>query len=73
MKTAHFYQDTADALGVALYLYPDGSVTNSRKAGVEPTATIEPHEHIPLFRTNAAWSRTEQPLGGSEFLTSSVA
>ena len=28
MKTADFYQSTADALGVALYLYPDGSVTN---------------------------------------------
>ena len=43
MKTANFYQSTADAMGVALYLYPDGSVTNSRKVGVEPTATIEPH------------------------------
>jgi hypothetical protein len=32
-------------MGVALYLYPDGSVTNSGKVGVEPTATIEPHEH----------------------------
>jgi hypothetical protein len=31
-------------MGVALYLYPDGSVTNSRRVGVEPTATIEPHE-----------------------------
>ena len=31
MKTADFYQGTADAMGVALYLYPDGSVTNSRK------------------------------------------
>lgn len=45
MKTADFYQGTADALGVALYLYPDGSVTNARSLGVEPTATIEPHEH----------------------------
>jgi len=27
----------------ALYLYPDGSVTNTPKVGVEPTATIEPH------------------------------
>ena len=43
MKTADFYQGTADAMGVALYLYPDGSVTNSRKMGVEPTVTIEPH------------------------------
>jgi hypothetical protein len=42
MKTAG-YQGTADAMGVALYLYLDGSVTNSRKVGVEPTATIEPH------------------------------
>ena len=39
MKTADFYQGTADAMGVALYLYPDGSVTNSRKMGVQPTAT----------------------------------
>ena len=44
MKTANFHQGTADAMGVALYLCPDGSVTNSRKVGVEPTATIEPHE-----------------------------
>ena len=44
MKTTDFYQGTADAMGVALYLYPDGSVTNSRKIGVVPTATIEPHE-----------------------------
>ena len=35
MKTADFYQSTADALGVALYLYPGGSVTNSRREGVE--------------------------------------
>jgi hypothetical protein len=44
MKTTDFYQSTADRMGVALYLYPDGSVTNLRKAGVEPIATIEPHE-----------------------------
>ena len=44
MKTADFYQGTANAMGVPLYLYPDGSVTNSRKVGVEPTSTIEPHE-----------------------------
>jgi hypothetical protein len=44
MKPADFYQGTADAMGVALYLYPDGSVTNSRKAGIEPTAMIEPHD-----------------------------
>ncbi len=44
MKTAGFYQGTADAMGVALYRYPDGSVTNSRKVGVKPTATIELHE-----------------------------
>jgi len=42
MKTAGFYQGTADAMGVALYLYPDGSVTDLRKVGVEPTATNEP-------------------------------
>ena len=45
MKPTDFYQDTADAMGVALYLYPDGSVTNSRKAGIEPTAMIEPQDH----------------------------
>jgi hypothetical protein len=44
MKTADLYQIMADAMGVALYLYPDGSVTNSRKVGVEVTATIEPQE-----------------------------
>jgi hypothetical protein len=44
MKTADFYQGTADAVGVPLYLYPDSSVTNFRKLDVEPTATIEPHE-----------------------------
>ena len=44
MKTAELYQNSADAIGVALYFYPDGSVTNSRKVGVEPIATIEPHE-----------------------------
>jgi hypothetical protein len=31
-------------MGVALYLYPDGAVTNSPIVGVEPTAIIEPHE-----------------------------
>jgi hypothetical protein len=44
MKSADFCQGTADAIGVPLYLYPDGSVTNLRKLGVEPAATIEPHE-----------------------------
>lgn len=44
MKTADFYQSTADAMGVPLYLNPDGSVTNCRKLGIEPTARIEPHE-----------------------------
>ena len=44
MKTAEFCQSTADAMGVLLYLYPDGSVTNFRKVGAEPAATIEPHE-----------------------------
>ena len=44
MNTVGFYQSTADAIGVPLYLYPDGSVTNFRKADAEPTATIEPHE-----------------------------
>jgi len=37
-------QNTADAIGVPLYVYPDGSVTNFRKADAEPTATIEPLE-----------------------------
>jgi hypothetical protein len=45
MRTVGFYQAAADAMGVALYLYPDGSVTNLLKAGVEPCATIEPREH----------------------------
>jgi hypothetical protein len=40
MKTAGLYQSTADAMGLVLYLYPDGSVTNLRKVGVEPSATI---------------------------------
>jgi hypothetical protein len=44
MKTADFYQGMADAMGVALYLYPDGSVSNSRRMGVEPAAMIEPHD-----------------------------
>jgi hypothetical protein len=44
MKTAGLYQSTADAMGLVLYLYPDGSVTNLRKVGVEPSATIEPKE-----------------------------
>jgi hypothetical protein len=44
MKTADFYQGTADAIGVPLYLYPDGTVTNSRRIGVQPIAIIEPHE-----------------------------
>jgi hypothetical protein len=43
MKTASFYQSTADAMGVLLYLYADGSVTNYRKVDTEPTAMIEPH------------------------------
>jgi hypothetical protein len=43
MKTASFYQSTADAMGVLLYFYADGSVTNYRKLDTEPTALIEPH------------------------------
>jgi hypothetical protein len=35
MKTADFYQRAADAIGVVLYFYPDGSVTNSRKPDVK--------------------------------------
>ena len=34
MNTADFYHGTADIIGVALYLYPDGSLTNLRKAGI---------------------------------------
>ena len=41
MNTAGFYQSTADAIGVPLYVYPDGSVTNFRKADAKPIATIE--------------------------------
>jgi len=44
MESAQFYQGTADAMGVPLYLYPDGSVTNVRKVSAEPTVTIVPHE-----------------------------
>ena len=43
MRTAGFYQSTADAIGVLLYLYADGSVTNYRKLDTEPTALIEPN------------------------------
>ena len=43
MKTASFYQSMADAIGVPLYLYPDGSVTNYRKVDTEPTVLVEPH------------------------------
>ena len=50
MQTASFYQATADAIGVVLYLYPDGSVSNCRKADAEPAATIEPH---------ASWKRAD--------------
>jgi hypothetical protein len=73
MKTAGFYQGAADAMGVALYLYPDGSVTNSRKVGVEPTATIEPHERWkpPVIMTSVSRSGSaalcpadERGLGG---------
>lgn len=42
MKT--IYQSTADAMGVLLNLYPDGSVTNLRPIDSEPTATIESHQ-----------------------------
>jgi hypothetical protein len=45
MNTADLHQATADALGVRLYLYPDGSVTNVLKDGIEPTTTIEPHKY----------------------------
>jgi hypothetical protein len=31
MKTASFYQSTADAIGMPLYLYADGSVAHYRK------------------------------------------
>ena len=43
MECAQFYQGAADAMGVPLYVYPDGSVTNVRKIDAEPTATIEPN------------------------------
>lgn len=43
MKTASFYQNTADAIGVPLYLYADGTVTNYRRLDTELTAMIEPH------------------------------
>ena len=43
MRSANDYQSTADAIGVTLYLYADGTVTNYRKADTEPTVMIEPH------------------------------
>jgi hypothetical protein len=61
MKTADFYQGTADAMGVPLYLYPDGSVTNSRKAGIEPAATIEPHTHWKPAEDNGLGEQIRQP------------
>jgi hypothetical protein len=60
MKTAGFYQGTADAMGVALYLYPDGSVTDLRKVGVEPTATNEPQNVGGPPRIMASVSRSDQ-------------
>jgi len=61
MKTADFYQGTADAMGVALYLYSDGSVTNSRKAGVEPTAMIKPHDRWKPADDHAPQSERHEP------------
>jgi hypothetical protein len=61
MKTADFYQGTADAMGVPLYLYPDGSVTNSRKAGIEPAATIEPHTHWKPAEDHGLGEQIRQP------------
>jgi hypothetical protein len=40
MKTAAYYQSTADAMGLVLYLYADGSRTNSRKVDTEPIAMV---------------------------------
>jgi hypothetical protein len=36
LPPAVFYQGTADAMGAALYIYPDGSVTNSRESVSSP-------------------------------------
>jgi hypothetical protein len=44
MESAQFYQGTANAMSVPLYLYPDRSVTNVRKVDAEPAATIKPRE-----------------------------
>jgi hypothetical protein len=44
MESAQFSQGPVEAMGVPLYLYPDGWITNVRKVGAEPTATVEPHE-----------------------------
>ena len=62
MRTVDIYQGAADALGVALYLYPDGSVTNLLKAGLEPSATIEPREH---WKPAADYGLGEQVRGTS--------
>ena len=64
MKTADFYQGTADAMGVALYLYPDGSVSNSRKAAVEPTAIIKPHDHWKPADDHGLGEQTAKSWGG---------
>jgi hypothetical protein len=44
MKTADYYQSTADAMGLVLYVYADGSITNSRKVDTEPVAMVAPHD-----------------------------
>jgi len=61
MESAQFYQCTADAMGVPLYFYPDGSVTNVRKIGAEPTATIEPQETWRPADDHGLGDRLRQP------------
>ena len=63
MKGANFYQSTADAIGVPLYVYPDGSVTNFRKIDAEPTAKIEPHESWRPAGDHGLGDQLRQPAG----------
>jgi hypothetical protein len=48
-------------MGVPLYLYRDGSVTNSRRAGIEPAATIEPHTHWKSPEDHGLGEQIRQP------------
>jgi hypothetical protein len=61
MKTADFYQGTPDAMGVALYLYPDGSLANSPKPGIELTSMVEPHDQWKLADDHGLGEQIAKP------------